>query len=122
MRRSHHLPLRNLCALVVLMLLLHAVSAIAAEMGKPAVREVATVIGTSAVRYPQLEGLADAAVQERINNAIVERAKVAQRMVTLATLKPGGTGLQVSYGAYLNGDVFSAVVSAVGIMENGRAG
>lgn len=122
MRRSHHLPLRNLCALVVLMLLLPVVSAMAAETGKPAVREVATVIGTNAVRYPQLEGLADEAVQERINNAIVEKAKVAQRMVTLATLKPGGTGLQVSYGTYLNGDVFSAVVSAVGIMENGRAG
>ncbi len=116
------MSLRNLCALAALLLLLPAVPALATEPGNPAVREVATVIGTSAVRYPQLEGLADKAVQERINNVIVEGAKVAQRMVTLATLKSGGTGLQVNYEAYLNGDVFSAVVSAVGIMENGRAG
>lgn len=122
MRRSNRLSTRYLCALAALLLLLPAVSATAAAVGKPAVREVATVIGTSAVRYPQLEGLADAAVQEKINNAIVEGSKIAQRMVTLATLKPGGTGLQVSYEAYLNGDVFSAVVSAVGILENGRAG
>lgn len=93
-----------------------------AAASAPAVRDVAVAMGENAIHYPQLEGLADEKAQQAINDAVVEKAKIAQRMVTLATLQPGGTGLTVSYEAYLKGDVFSAVISAVGVMENGRAG
>lgn len=122
MRRTSLTAVRMLSAMAALLLVFPLPVAMAAETGGPAVRAVETVIGANAVRYPQLTGMADTAAQERINSAIVEGAKVAQRMVTLATLQPGGTGLTVGYEAYLSGDVFSAVVDAVGILENGRAG
>jgi outer membrane protein TolC len=86
------------------------------------VTEVATAAGENEIRYPQLAGMADETVQQSINDAIVEKAKIAQRMVTLSTLQSGGTGLTVSYEAYLGGGVFSTVISAKGILENGRAG
>ena len=122
MRRTHR-PLCLLILLAGLLLLPSRLSlAAAANMGTPTVRDVAIELGDSAVHYPQLEGMADAAVQDAVNSAIVEQGKIAQRMVTQATLQAGGTGLNVTYQAYLKDGVFSAVIDAVGIMENGRAG
>ena len=71
-----------------------------AEPEQPTVKDVSTVIGDNAVSYPQLEGLSDEKIQQAINNSIVEKAKIAQRMVTLSTLKSGSSGLQVRYEAY----------------------
>lgn len=93
-----------------------------AEPEQPTVKDVSTVIGDNAVSYPQLEGLSDEKIQQAINNSIVEKAKIAQRMVTLSTLKSGSSGLQVRYEAYVGAGVFSTVISAFGIMENGRNG
>lgn len=90
--------------------------------GSPEVRAVETELNGNAVRYPQLVGLADEAVQQAINDAVVEQGKIAQRMVTLSLLKDGGAGLQVTYEAFLGGGVFSTVLSAKGVMENGRTG
>jgi hypothetical protein len=119
-RRARVLPL---C--VAILLLNGAVAcygAVAESSATPVVQEIKTESGDSAVRYPQLSGLTDTAVQEAINSGIVEDAKIAQRMVTLATLPKGGTGLQVRYDAFLKENVFSAIIDAVGILENGRAG
>ena len=88
----------------------------------PTVQDVATVIGENAIHYPQLSGMADEKNQQSINDAIVEKANIAQRMVTLSTLQAGGSGLQVTYKAYLEADIFSTVISAKGILENGRNG
>ena len=114
-----------LCALITFVIPLNARAAQAGEKttaSTPAVREVKTEMGGNTLRYPQLDGLADETIQQRINDAIVERAKIAQRIITLTTLTDGSVGLNVSYEAFLLGDVFSTVVSAVGIMENGRRG
>ena len=100
-------------------------SAIAQEETSPeniTVQVVETVIGDHYIRYPQLVGMADEAVQQAINDRIVEQAKISQRMVTLATLTPGGTGLDVDTQSYLGGGIFSAMISAKGVMENGRSG
>lgn len=100
-------------------------SALAAETAQPqtpTVQDVATVIGENAIHYPQLSGMADEKYQQSINDAIVEKANIAQRMVTLSTLQAGGSGLQVTYKAYLKADIFSTVISAKGILENGRSG
>ncbi len=86
------------------------------------VQEVRTEIGENVVAYPQLDGLADEAVQTAVNNAIVEKADIAQRMVTLATLPSGGSGLTVTYDAYLGAGIFSTAIHAHGMMENGRSG
>lgn len=86
------------------------------------VQIVETVIGDHHIRYPQLTGMADEATQQAINDRIVEQAKITQRMVTLATIASGGTGLDVDTQTYLGGGIFSAVISAKGVMENGRSG
>ena len=93
-----------------------------AKVAVPSISAIETVIGDNMVRYPQLTGMTDEQTQERINNAIVELGSVAQRMITLATLQPGGTGLMVDYDAFLKGNVLSGVIDAVGVMENGRSG
>ena len=63
--RRIHFPLRLLCLLAGLLLLpLHLSLAATANTGAPTVRDVAIELGDSAVHYPQLEGMADAAVQE----------------------------------------------------------
>jgi hypothetical protein len=86
------------------------------------VTEVAVEIGDNFVRYPQLEGMRNADIQRQINDAIVNEAHITQRLITLNSLQQGGAGLQVSQTAYLNDSLFSAVVSAKGIMENFRSG
>lgn len=93
-----------------------------ASLGLPVITEMKTIIGDNAIHYPQLEGLVNEAVQQTINDAIVEKAKIAQRMVTLSTLQAGSAGIIVTYEAYLGGGIFSTVISAKGVMENGRNG
>ncbi len=107
--------------LFLLCLLLARPSAFAQGEGAT-VTAVETAIGENSVRYPQLSGMADEAVQRTINDAVVEKAKISQRLVTLGTLQGGGTGLTVDYEAYLANGVFSTVISAYGVMENGRSG
>jgi len=92
------------------------------SLGSPVITEMKTAIGDNAIDYPQLNGLTNQDVQQMINDAIVEKAKIAQRMLTLSTLQSGSAGLSVTYEAYLGGGIFSTVISAKGIMENGRTG
>ncbi len=108
-------------------LLLPGVSAFASEVVTQEqqaviISTVSTTIGENSIEYPQLEGMSDTLVQQTINNTIVEKAKIAQRMVTLSMLQSGGEGLTLNYQAYMGGDLFSTVINAVGIMENGRSG
>lgn len=110
-----------LIALCCFILLLASAALGEVSTATPSVLAVETIIGENRVRYPQLQGMGNE-IEQSINNAIVERGKIAQRMVTLATLQPGGTGLQVDFEAFLEGDVFSAVINARGVMENGRNG
>lgn len=84
--------------------------------------ESITEIGDNYVRYPQLEGMDDPVIQQAINDAIVNEAAITQRLITLGTLQQGGTGLQVSYTAYLKSSLFSTVINAKGMMENMRSG
>ncbi len=86
------------------------------------INEVATEIGDNFVRYPQLNGMQDTALQQQINDAIVNEANIAQRLITLSTLQQGGIGLQVSYTTYVKDQLFSVVISAKGMMENLRSG
>jgi hypothetical protein len=86
------------------------------------VTDVVTALGENEVRYPQLQGMTDTQTQQAINDTIVEQAKIAQRILTLSSLQDGGTGLTVGYEAYLGSSIFSTVISAKGILENGRAG
>ena len=86
------------------------------------VNEVRTEMGDAFVAYPQLAGLEDEAVMKAVNDDIVLSADISSHLVTLVTLGQSTWGLQVEYEAYLEGDVFSAVISAKGKMPNGRQG
>ena len=86
------------------------------------IAEVSTEIGENFVRYPQLEGMGNTALQQAINDEIVTEANIVQRLVSLSTLQQGGVGLQVTYTAYLNNSLLSVVISAKGMMGNHRSG
>jgi len=113
-----------LCCLLLLNAAASVQGADAAQAGADSVTVTAaeTVAGDNSVRYPQLAGMENEEIQQTINNTIVVRAKIAQRLVTLSTLNSGGTGLTVRYDDYLANGVFSTVIDAKGIMENGRSG
>lgn len=85
--------------------------------------EIRTQIGENYVAYPQLEGMADEAVQQKINDDIVTASGVTNHLVTLVTLGQSPWGLQVDYEITLEtDDAFSLVISAKGKMPNGREG
>ncbi len=97
---------------------------IQAEEALPSVTidDIQIDFGDNYVHYPQLSGMENLAIQTAINNAIVEEANIAQRLTTLSTLQPGGTGLQVSYTVYQQGMLLSVVIDANGVMANLRKG
>lgn len=103
----------------LLMVLLAATPLAAAE---PYVDEVSTVVGDNVVAYPQLQQLADADVQQRINDDVVLASDASRHLVTLVTLGNSPWGLQVTHDSYLDTYVFSTVISAMGKMPTGRQG
>ena len=95
---------------------------VAAHATVPTITEVRTRIGENQVAYPQLQGLEDAAIQQAVNDNLIERAEILSHLVTLSTLREGGWGLVVDYEAFLREDLFSVVISARGAMPGGREG
>jgi len=85
------------------------------------IQDTVTQIGESSVRYPQLNGMKDADVQQKINDDIVLSAGVANHMVSLVTLT-GQQTLVVDYDAYLSEDMFSVIISAKGKLPQKRDG
>lgn len=91
--------------------------------GVPEIDDVRTAIGENYVAYPQLKGMADEEVQQKINDDIVLSSGVANHLVTLATLGESSWGLQADYEtAMLNESVFSVIFSAKGKMPDAREG
>ena len=85
--------------------------------------EIRTQLGENYVAYPQLEGMADESVQQKINDDIVTASGVTNHLVTLVTLGQSPWGLQVDYKITLETErVLSLVISAKGKMPNGREG
>ncbi len=87
-----------------------------------ALREERTVVGENQVVYPQLAGLDNAEIQQKINDDIVLRGDVTSSLLTLGTLREGGWGLKVGYDSFLGNGVLSVTLSAKGQMKNGREG
>ncbi len=112
---------KAIIALVMGMLTLCFFSAVA-WADTPSVKEVSTVAGENHVVYPQLEGLADAAIQQAINDDIVLRADIPAHLITLSTLREGGWGLKVEAVSFLKNNLFSVTLSAKGEMPNQREG
>lgn len=85
------------------------------------IEDVQTRMGENAVVYPQLNGMTDQNIQQKINDDIVTASGVTNHMVSLFTLT-GQQTLNVTYDAYLNETVFSVVISAKGKLPKVRDG
>jgi len=82
-----------------------------------------TKIGENAMSYPQLEGMADQAVQEKINSDIVLASNVSGMLMTLVTLDPQMQQFTMDYEVCrLDDEVFSVVISAMGRQPGKRDG
>lgn len=82
------------------------------------VTESVTEIGENSVRYPQLSGMEDTALQQQINDSIVNEANIAQRLITLSS----GGSMQMTDATYQFNQLFSVVISAEGTLESLRSG
>lgn len=79
----------------------------------------------SSISYPQLTGMSNTFIQDKINTAIMEAGEIPAYTGILQTL--GGTGVTVSYESWLltkagEPAVLSLVITAEGKMLNGRIG
>lgn len=117
---------RLLCVLVCLLLVPLVVSAQPTPVIEIEVRteEIARNGGT--LSYPQIIH-PDAAVQDAINNSILEKGRIADHTATLATLTEGGTSLTVTSQAALYPEtgvpsVLTVLMEAHGRMPAGRPG
>ena len=113
--------LKKCSAWIAALLMLTVLMTAGAE--EMAVEEIRTQIGAHFVSYPQLKGMADQAVQQKINDDIVLSSGAANHLVTLATLGNGPWKLEVDFQVcMLNEQVFSAVISARGKLPGKRDG
>lgn len=105
-------------------LCLPAIGSVFAETaGEGPVSSAAVIeIGENAVRYPQLSGHPDEAVQTAINSDIVISGSISSHIVTLGTLNGSPWGLQVTYKDYIGDGFYSVLISADGKQPNGREG
>ncbi len=77
-------------------------------------------VGDRVIAYPQLTGMEDEAVQEKINGDIVLACSATEWMTKLFTL-PKGEPLEMTYEVcLLNDQVFSTLITRRGPMERGR--
>ena len=104
-----------ICLLAFLMLVFGRASA------EVTIEEVVTQFGENTVSYPQLSGMEDEAIQQKINDDIVLASGVTNHMVSLFTLT-GQQSLLVEYEAYMNDRLFSTVISARGKLPGRRDG
>ena len=105
--------------LALLLILMFSLTFSLAE--EVAVTDVGLDLLGSSVHYPQLTGLADEAVQARINAAIMEKGRINDRITRMAALMNAPVKLNVSYSYTLQGDVFSCAILADGAVETSRA-
>lgn len=93
----------------------------ACALGEITISGIKTEMGENYVRYPQLEGMEDAALQSRINDEIVLASGISNHLLTLLTLGQNPWKLQVDHqSAILDGNLFSTLISAKGRIGNQR--
>lgn len=106
--------MKKVFAILVMLVLLLGVAR-AAE-----VTEQGLDLPGGSLRYPKVEGLADAAVQAQVNALLLEAGDIENRLNRLAMLGSGGTQLHADYTATLAGDVLSCVFTAQGPVDGAR--
>lgn len=77
-------------------------------------------LGIHAVRYPQLSGLDDPAIEAAINARILSAGQIDTLLARLAAVLSLETPLQVTWQGQLTNGVFSCAMSALGPVYDGR--
>ena len=112
---------KTIMMILTLMLFLFPAQAEETALQEITIQEVVTQLGENSVRYPQLNGMADEVLQQKINDDIVLSSGVSNHMITLLTLT-GQQTLTVDYDAWLSDEIFSVVISAKGKLPQKRDG
>ena len=105
---------------LLLILTMTLTPAALAEQPGPALVDGGLELSGSSVRYPQLTGMADEALQQQLNDRILTAGDIENRLTRLALLMQSPVSMQVAYQAALSGDVLSCVFSALGAMTDER--
>lgn len=88
---------------------------------EPAVTRKGLALGESYVYYPQVEGMADAPLQEAVNAALLEATGAETLLARLPLTMHSAVPLQADHVYQQMGDVLSVVVKATGPLESDRA-
>ncbi|MDY4137999.1 MAG: hypothetical protein SOY30_01435 [Eubacteriales bacterium] len=105
---------------LLLILTMTLTPAALAEQPGPALVDGGLELADSSVRYPQLTGMADEALQQQLNDRILTAGDIENRLTRLALLMQSPVSMQVAYQAALSGDVLSCVFSALGAVTDER--
>ena len=106
---------------LLLILTMTLTSAALAEQTGPALVDGGLELADSSVRYPQLTGMADEALQEQLNGRILAAGDIENRLSRLALLMQSPVSMQVTWQATMTGDVLSLVFSALGAVTEERS-
>ena len=110
---------QRLLSLLLILTMMLAPAALAEQPG-PALVDGGLELSGSSVRYPQLTGMADEALQQQLNDRILTAGDIENRLTRLALLMQSPVSMQVAYQAALSGDVLSCVFSALGAVTDER--
>lgn len=86
----------------------------------PQITEKGLTLGNSSVMYPEITGMQDEAVQQRVNDAILQAGKIENRLNRMAVLMSAPVSLTVTYSATLTEDVLSVALLSSGALETER--
>ena len=108
--------------LICLMILALSLTPALAEVeAVPALSRQGLALGEGWVYYPQVEGMADEALQQRVNDALLSSLDVQSLLTRLALTMQSPVPLRADYTAFLAGDVLSVALEVSGPVTDERA-
>ena len=94
---------------------------LSSAVAEPVVEQKGLALGESYVYYPQVTGMEDAALQERVNAALLQSTGAEALLTRLPLTMHSAAPLQADFTWQLLGDVLTVVVKAQGPVLNDRA-
>ncbi len=113
--------MKRFSLILLLMTLLCLPFARAEDAAAPTVNDMGLELSGNAVRYPQVTGLADETVQQKVNEALMAAGEIESRLNRMAMLISSPVKMNVSYTCTLSGDVLTCVFLADGAVETTRS-
>lgn len=94
---------------------------LSSAVAEPVVEQKGLALGESYVYYPQVSGMEDAALQERVNAALLQSTGAEALLARLPLTMHSAAPLQADFTWQMLGDVLTVVVKAQGPVLNDRA-